>query len=181
MVRRLSHPIERLDTTVQLSRSDEVSPSLLTAPTRSGDTTATRDIEGAQLRRARELLEEWKYEARDRAYADLFEGEEAILTEEELRLIDRIDSDLTRQGGSGSWDADEYGIIAVGAQDANGPQAVCIYHPEILDEGYRGEESLDEGTRQELNDVLWNYCERVASNSQEDLDAFLHGSRHQEE
>lgn len=131
--------------------------------------TTSREI----VRRAREQLEDWKFDARDRAYTELFEGANAVLTDEELRLIDHIDSDLTRQGESGLWGADDYGIVVGGGLEAEEAQVVCTYHPEIPYEGYRGERSLSESTREELNDVFWDYCERVAAFIQEDLDAFL--------
>lgn len=135
---------------------------------------ATPGSERELLRRARERLEGWKFEARDRAYAEFFEGENPILTDSELQLLDRIDSDLTRQRGGGLWDTDEYGIVTPGVVNAEAPAIVCIYHPEIPYEGYRGEESLDDATREELNDVLWDYAERVASLIQDDLETFLH-------
>ena len=140
---------------------------------------ATSDRGRELVRRSRERLEEWKFDARDRAYSDLFEGENAVLTESELQLVDRIDSDLTRRGGSGLWDADEYGIVTPGALESDEPRVVCVYHPEIPYEGYRGEESLDEVTREGLNDVLWDYAERVAGMIQDDLDAFLRDARQQ--
>lgn len=138
---------------------------------------ATSGSERELLRRARERLEEWKFDARDRAYAELFEGENAILSDSELQLLDRIDSDLIRRRGSGLWDADEYGIVTPGLLNVEDPGIVCIYHPEIPYEGYRGEASLDEATREELNDVLWDYAERVANLIQEDVEAFLHQER----
>ena len=125
------------------------------------------------LRRAREQLDAWTYEARDRAFTEFFEGPDRVLSDEELALLDRIDSDLTRRTGDGLWGGGEYGIVGGGPVDEDGPQVVCIYHPEIPYEGYRGEESLDEATREELNDVLWEYSERVASLIQEELDAFV--------
>lgn len=134
---------------------------------------ATSDPHREMLRRARERLEEWKFDARDRAFSELFEGDDAVLSEPELRLLDSIDSELTRRGGSGLWGADEYGIAAPGVLGVDEARIVCIYHPEIPYEGYRGEESVDEATREELNDVLWEYAERVASLMQDDLDAFL--------
>jgi hypothetical protein len=99
------------------------------------------------------------------------------MTDNELQLIDRIDSDLTRRDGIGLWDADEYGIVAGRTFDAEAPLVVCTYHPEIPYEGYRGEQSLDETTREELNDVLWNYCERVAEIISEDFESFLESSQ----
>jgi len=123
-----------------------------------------------QLRRAREHLEEWKYDARSRAYGELFEGDHAALSAADLALLDSIDSALTRRTGDGLWDADEYGVVAGGR---DGPEVICIYHPEIPSEGYRGEGSLSAVTRERLNEVLWEYSEYVASVIQEDLEAFL--------
>lgn len=135
------------------------------------------NAERETIRRARERLDEWTFGARDRAYAELFEGEGAALTDNELGLVDRIDSDLTRQGGAGLWGADQYGIVVGGAVEATEPRVVCTYHPEIPYEGFRGEESLSEATREELNDVIWDYCERVTALIQDELDAFLRESR----
>jgi hypothetical protein len=42
------------------------------------------------------------FDARNRAYAELFEGANAAPTDGELRLLDRIDSDPTRRDGSGT-------------------------------------------------------------------------------
>ena len=127
------------------------------------------------VQRAREHLDEWTFTARDRAYTELFDGPDAVLTDEELRLLDRIDSALTRRDGGGVWGTDEYGIVAAGPLDRE-PRAVCTYHPEIPYEGFRGAESLDETAREEFNDVLWDYCERVAAILQDELDAFLEAS-----
>ncbi|WP_255152464.1 DUF7539 family protein [Halorarius halobius] len=125
------------------------------------------------VRRARARLDEWVFEARDRAYAELFEGTDAAVSDAELRLLDRIDSDLTRRGEPGLWGVDEYGLVEGGVFDAGEPRVVCTYHPEIPYEGYRGEESLDEPTREQLNDALWEYCERVAALLQSEVDAFV--------
>lgn len=133
---------------------------------------ASTDTGRERLRRARANLEGWTFEARDQAYAEFFEGSDAVLTDEELRLLDRIDSALARRGDAGVWGADAYGIVDRG-QRGDGPQVVCVYHPEIPDEGFPGIGRLDEATRAELNDVLWEYAERVASLVQLELDAFL--------
>lgn len=126
------------------------------------------------LRRARDHLDEWVVVARDRAYGELFEGDDAMLTDEKLRTLDRIDSDLARGGGDGIWGADSYGIVAgTTVSDESEFRVVCTYHPEIPYEDYRGEESLDEPERDAFNDVLWEYGERVASYAQESLDAFV--------
>lgn len=105
--------------------------------------------------------------------AERFEGEDAVVTREELALLDRIDAELTRTTGDGLWDADEYGIVATDEPDGDGPRVVCTYHPEITYEGFRGVESPDGATRAELDDVRWEYCEGVARVVQDRLDAFL--------
>jgi len=130
---------------------------------------STSDTQRETLRRARDHLEEWVVAARDQAYRDLFEGPDAALDEADLALLDRIDSDLTRQGDPGLWGADEYAIVDTGG----GPRVRCTTHPEIPGEGYRGRGSLSESTRSTCNDRLWEYCERVATLLQEDLEAFL--------
>jgi hypothetical protein len=138
---------------------------------------AESDARRERLRRARSRLEEWTFAARDRAYAELFEGRERALDDDELRLLDRVDSDLTRQGDAGLWGADGYAVVAGDGVETAAPRVVCTYHPQIPSEGFRGAESLDEATRAELNDVLWDYCERVATNAQAELEAFLRTAR----
>lgn len=125
------------------------------------------------LRRARDELDGWTFEARDRAYSELFEGESAVVSDAELALLDSVDSALTRQTGTGLWGSDEYGVVAPDSLAEDSPQVVCTYHPEIPYETIRGEESLDEATREQLNDVLWDYAERVAGYIQTELDVFL--------
>lgn len=129
------------------------------------------------LRRARARLDAWTYDARDRAFTDLFEGEDPLLGPDDLAEIDRIDSALVRETGTGLWGADEYGIVAADTLGVESPQVVTVYHPEIPDEGYHGRESLDEERREQLNDALWKYAERVATYLGEDLDAFLRRAR----
>ena len=133
----------------------------------------TGERERVALRRAREHLAGWIFEGRDRAYGELFEGPEAATTSEERRLLDQIDSDMTRRAGSGIWGADEYALVPQEIHGGDGPRVVCTVHPEIPGQGYRGEGSLAESTRSELNDLLWDYCERVAELVQEDVDSFL--------
>jgi hypothetical protein len=135
--------------------------------------TVSRDL----LREARARLEEWEADARERAYTDLFEGEDPALSAGELATLDRIDSDLARRGEGGLWGVDEYGIVAGETLGTGQPRVVCTYHPEIPLETIRGTGSLDESTRAAFNDALWAYCERVAAAIQDDLDAFLRASR----
>ena len=129
--------------------------------------------ERVALQRAREHLDGWIFEGRDRAYEELFEGPGAEASNEERRILDRIDSDLTRRAGNGIWGADEYTIVPSEVHAGEGPRVVCTVHPEIPGEGYRGEESLAESTRSELIDLLWDYCERVAELVQVEVDNFL--------
>ena len=132
------------------------------------------------VRRARRRLDEWLYDARSRAFDDLFSGEDARLSGEELAALDRIDSTMNRQGRDGIWGTDQYGILpgaAVG--DDGGPRVIPVYHPEIPDDfahlGDRETGAFDDATEERLNDALWDYAERVAVYAQEDLDAFVEG------
>lgn len=129
------------------------------------------------VRRAREQLEEWVYGARSRAYEEFFEGPEARLTTEEIALLDRIDSQLARENRGGLWGTDEYGVLASGSvSDRDAPFVVCVYHPEIPEDYvHRGAGGIDDATEERLNDALWDYCERVASYIQEELEAYLDG------
>lgn len=135
----------------------------------------TPRIDGRQrLRRAREHLDDWVSDARVRAYEEVVEGTDPALSEADLRLLDRVDSDLRRAGGPGLWGGDEYGIVATNlADEEETPPVVCTYHPQIPSEAYAGPERLDDPTRDRLNDVLWDYCERVAAHVQNRLDAFF--------
>ena len=134
----------------------------------------TNSNQRALLEQARQRLDEWRYVARDRAYSEMFERPGAVLSDAELRQLDRIDSRLAREIDEGLWGADEYGIIQNGAAGNDpGFRVVCTSHPGIPYEGYRGLQSLDEATREQFNDVLWDYCERVAALTQGELEAFL--------
>jgi hypothetical protein len=125
--------------------------------------------------RARSRLPEWTSAARSQAYAELFEGESAVLTPEEVRLLDAADSALERAGGDGVWGTDQYGIHTGGpAGTARSLGVVCVYHPQLTsDSVLRGVDGLDDETEERLNAALWRYSERVATLVGERLDAFL--------
>lgn len=126
------------------------------------------------VRQARSRLEEWTNEARTRAYADLFEGEDPLLTAEELRLLDSLDSAMERGGGDGVWGTDQYGIHATGPSGSDGSLGVvCVYHPQVTaDSVLRGDDGIDDETEERLNDALWRYGERVATLIGDRLDEF---------
>ncbi|WP_267643256.1 DUF7539 family protein [Haloarchaeobius amylolyticus] len=125
------------------------------------------------LRRARDQLDGWVRNGRDRAFDDLFAGPNPTVPGARLALLDRIDAALPEQTGVGLWGTDEYGIIT-GYEVGDVPfRVVCTRRPEIPASGYRGRDSIDEATRNDLNDVLYEYCERVASHAQADLERFL--------
>jgi hypothetical protein len=137
----------------------------------------TNSNQRALLEQARQRLDEWRYVARDRAYSEMFERPGAVLSDAELRQLDRIDSRLAREIDEGLWGADEYGIIQNGAAGNDpGFRVVCTSHPGIPYEGYRGLQSLDEATREQFNDVLWDYCRQVAEYIQDQLDEFVRES-----
>lgn len=125
--------------------------------------------------RARSNLADWTRGARTAAYAELFEGDGPVLTAEELRLLDALDSELERQGGDGVWGTDQYGIHTAGASSRDSSVGVvCVYHPQItVDSVLRGYDELDDETEERLNAALWEYSERVASLIEEDLAAFI--------
>ena len=58
---------------------------------------ATVKNERELLQAVRDRLEGWLYEAREQAFVDLFEGPDATLSGEELRLIDQIDFAWSRE------------------------------------------------------------------------------------
>ena len=60
--------------------------------------------------RARSQLDQWTKSARREAYAELFEGDDPLLSTEEVQLLDALDSELERQGGDGVWGTEQYGI-----------------------------------------------------------------------
>lgn len=126
----------------------------------------------------RDRLDGWLYEARERAYAELFEGPDAALSEEELRLLDRIDSRLSREEGRGLWGGDEYGIVPTGTMDEEStPHVVCTTHPQLPEQAYPGAGTLDDELRAKLNEALWDYCERVAELAQQELEEFVWSAR----
>ncbi|MBX0325964.1 hypothetical protein EGH21_23390 [Halomicroarcula sp. F13] len=125
--------------------------------------------------RARSRLEEWTNAARTQAYAELFEGDSPVLTEEEIHLLDALDSELERQGGDGVWGTDQYGIHTAGTSSSDTSLGVvCVYHPQITkDSVLRGADELDDEAEERLNAALWRYSERVATLIEEALDEFI--------
>lgn len=129
------------------------------------------------LQAVRDRLDSWVYSARSEAYSELFEGPDAILEEADLKVIDEIDSQLTRREGWGIWGADEYGIVPTGTLDEESvPHVVCTNHPQVPEYGFPSEQSLDAETRERCNEALWEYCERVVELVQHDLEEFVWSS-----
>jgi hypothetical protein len=120
----------------------------------------------------------WTYEARERAYDALFDGPAAVVTPEERRRLDAIDADLSRRGDAGLWGTDEYELAVTGASNGH-LRVVCTHHPEIPYDGFRGSRSLDEATREQFNDLLWDYCELVVGTLQERVDEFVQSANGQ--
>ncbi|WP_280535972.1 hypothetical protein [Halopenitus sp. POP-27] len=125
--------------------------------------------------RARDQLDQWTKRARTEAYAELFEGDDAILSPEEVRSLDALDSELERAGGDGVWGTDRYGIHTGGPSSSDAALGVvCVYHPQITtDTVLRGSDDLDDETEARLNDALWQYSERVATLINAKLDEFV--------
>lgn len=121
------------------------------------------------------LLEQWANSARTEAYVELFEGNNSILSAEELHLLDTIDSAMERQGGDGVWGTDRYGIHTAGTTSSDTSLGVvCVYHPQVtVDSVLRGGNDLDDETEEELNAALWKYSERVATLIEEELDRYI--------
>jgi hypothetical protein len=123
---------------------------------------------------ARSQLEQWTKHARREAYADLFDGDDPLLTPEEVQRLDAIDSELERQGGDGVWGTDQYGIHTAGTSSSDTPLVVCVYHPQITEDSVlRGGDDIDDDTEERLNAALWAYGERVATLIEAKLDAFV--------
>lgn len=125
--------------------------------------------------RARSQLEPWTKHARVEAYTELFEGDDPILSPEEVQLLDALDSELERQGGDGVWGTDQYGIHTAGTSSSNTSLGVvCVYHPQITrDSVLRGADDLDDEIEERLNAALWRYSERVATLIEKKLDEFV--------
>lgn len=120
-------------------------------------------------------LEQWTNDARTEAYAELFEGDDPILTAEEQQLLDAIDSAMERQGGDGVWGTDQHGIHTAGTTSSDTSiGVVCVYHPQITsDSVLRGVDELDDETEERLNAALWQYSERVATLIEDELDEYI--------
>ena len=123
---------------------------------------------------ARSHLEEWANSARTQAYTELFEGEDPLLTPEEMQRLDSLDSAMEREGGDGVWGTDQYGIYPASPSGSDGSiGVVCVYHPQITtDSVLRGDDGIDDETEERLNTVLWQYSERVSALIGEQLDEF---------
>ncbi|WP_435102530.1 DUF7539 family protein [Halarchaeum sp. P4] len=124
---------------------------------------------------ARSRLDQWTKRARMEAYAELFDGDDPLLSPEEVRLLDALDSELEREGGDGVWGTDQYGIHTAGTSSSDTSLGVvCVYHPQITkDSVLRGADELDDETEERLNAALWQYSERVATRIEEKLHEFV--------
>ncbi|WP_049986239.1 DUF7539 family protein [Halobellus rufus] len=124
---------------------------------------------------ARSHLDEWTKSARMEAYTELFEGDDPVLSPEEVQLLDALDSELERQGGDGIWGTDQYGIHTAGTSgSATSLGVVCVYHPQITEDSVlRGDDKLDDETEERLNAALWQYSQRVATLIEAELDEFV--------
>ena len=124
--------------------------------------------------RARSQLDQWTKSARMEAYAELFEGDDPLLSPEEVQLLDALDSELEREGGDGVWGTDQYGIHTAGTSSSDTSLGVvCVYHPQITkDSVLRGADDLDDESEERLNAALWQYSERVATLIEEQLHDF---------
>ncbi|ACM59055.1 DUF7539 family protein [Halorubrum lacusprofundi] len=125
---------------------------------------------------ARSQLDRWTKSARREAYVELFDGDDPVLSPEEMQLLDALDSELERQGGDGVWGTDQYGIHTTGTSSSNTSLGVvCVYHPQITtDSVLRGGDDLDDETEERLNAALWKYSEHVATLIETQLNEFVH-------
>lgn len=131
----------------------------------------------ALVQALQELLDEWVSEARVEAYAELFEGPDAVLTDEELATLDRIDSLLSREEGTGVWGTDTHAIIPAGTfEEESTPHVVCTYYPQIPDYENQSTAPVDNETQEKLNEALWDYSERVVELVQQRLEKFVWSS-----
>lgn len=107
----------------------------------------------------------WTSAARRQAYEELFVGEDRILSSDDVRVLEAVDSELERQGGDGVWGTDEYGIHSTGPSSGeHSLGVVCVFHPQSTsDSALQGQDELDDGTEERLNVALWQYSERVAA------------------
>lgn len=123
----------------------------------------------------RSQLDRWTNSARTEAYAELFEGDDPLLTDEELRILDAVDSEMERRGGDGVWGTDQYGIHTGGPSgSATSLGVVCVYHPQLTGESVlRDADGLDDATEERLNAALWRYSERVATLIEAKLDEYV--------
>ena len=124
--------------------------------------------------RARSQLDQWMKRARMEAYTELFEGDDPVLSPEEVQLLDALDSELEREGGDGVWGTDQYGIHTAGPSSSDTSLGVvCVYHPQVTkDSVLRGADDLDDEAEERLNAALWRYSERVATLIEEKLHEF---------
>lgn len=120
-------------------------------------------------------MDQWTKHARRAAYTVLFEGDDPILTAEEIALLDALDSKLDRHGDDGVWGSDQYGIHTVGTRSGGTALGViCVYHPQITsDSVLSGSDDIDDETEERLNAALWQYSERVATLIEVELDEFV--------
>ena len=108
---------------------------------------------------------------------EYFGGLDPLLSEAELNVLDRLDSELSREQGEGLWGTDEYGIVtAVPLEEASTSHAVGPYHSYIQENVQDEIAPIDDPLRKKFNDVLWKYSERVVGIVQQRVEGFVWSS-----
>lgn len=120
-----------------------------------------------RVEEAEDKLEDWIRSAVEEAQQEVFQGEDAVLDDDELRELTRIDEEMKRSGEGSLWGDVEYQIHRSDdgesvALDTFGVPRV----PEDVD--------VDDALRERLNDALSDYgvelSERVESQFESWLD-----------
>lgn len=114
-------------------------------------------------------LEDWIRNAVEEAQEEVFQGENAVLDEDELEQLARIDEQMKQSGEGSLWDGVEYQIHRVEDEEGESVALDTFGVPRLPEDV-----DVDDRLRRRLNDALSEYgvelSERVESQFESWLD-----------
>ena len=118
---------------------------------------------------AEDELEHWIRNAVEEAQSEVFEGEDSVLDDDELRELARIDERMKQSGEGSLWADVEYQIHRAESEDGDSVALDTFGVPRVPEDV-----DVDDDLRKRLNDALSEYgvelSERVESQFESWLD-----------
>ncbi len=124
-----------------------------------------------RVEEAEDLLEDWIRTAVEEAQEEVFKGDDAVLEDEELGELSRIDREMKESGEGSLWGDVEYQIYR--AEDAAGEDSVALDTfgvPRIPEDA-----DVDDGLRERLNDALSEYGVELSERVEDQFEDWVDG------